>query len=609
MCDALGDPHVFATHSFADTFCPYLADFILKWRNASWSQPVDDDDAAERGPSPYDRDRGSKSPFATGLSSAEVKQRKWTLLAENPALAAHFFALKTELYLEHICVGIMNASAYWSRYEWQSRGSTHAHYFIWLRDVPSVDHLETWIREELEAVRVSRDADEGDDPDRPSYTSDELDTVEEALNHRARTDASTVAAAEWWSGRCQHWNEAWDEEARVPDMRTDVPHPANKRFSELSDMADLDGYDPCSNLKRDEAPDWLVDDVNACRNWMTRHTDHTPYCLRRNKDTGVLFCRFHFPLAGHDPQDKPHFFVERKGGHFRWKVHLGMNDPLLNTVNLWQMAAHRANVDFRPLFDHHTAIEYSTKYATKAEKGSNAMEAVFSHAIARASKNYDDDATALHAYASFLVQTVGARDWSSQEVGHCFYGWKTCIASHEFDYATLSARRALVPDVSYKKNDDTVVSDNKWDLYLRRIEFVSRSKKGEDPKQRQLEAFFDKVESAELTSVDDYDNIAGCSFHEFYSQYALKSAGKNAKGARSIVRRKMPTVVVIKPRMPRTWMNDGHPKRREYCRMRLLLHKQFLDLPAYLQYMTSHAWDWEVRLAETQHEPLFMMCS
>ena len=53
---------------------------------------------------------------------------------------------------------------------------------------------------------------------------------------------------------------------------------------------------------------------------------------------------------------------------FRWKLNLGINDRLINSVNLWQMAAHRANVDFRPLFDHHSAVEYATKYATKAEK-------------------------------------------------------------------------------------------------------------------------------------------------------------------------------------------------------------------------------------------------
>ena len=43
----------------------------------------------------------------------------------------------------------------------------------------------------------------------------------------------------------------------------------------------------------------------------------------------------------------------------------------------------------------------------------------FAHAISRATKRYDGDASAQHVYLSFLVQAVGARrDWSSQEVGH-----------------------------------------------------------------------------------------------------------------------------------------------------------------------------------------------
>ena len=28
MCEQLGDPHVFATNSYADTFCPYLMRYI-----------------------------------------------------------------------------------------------------------------------------------------------------------------------------------------------------------------------------------------------------------------------------------------------------------------------------------------------------------------------------------------------------------------------------------------------------------------------------------------------------------------------------------------------------------------------------------------------------
>ena len=72
-------------------------------------------------------------------------------------------------------------------------------------------------------------------------------------------------------------------------------------------------------------------------------------------------------------------------------------------------------------------MEYATKYATKAEKGSKAMEAVFAHTLERARKAHGDEAPVLHAYASFLVGLVGGRDWSAQEVGHVAMGHPTTV--------------------------------------------------------------------------------------------------------------------------------------------------------------------------------------
>ena len=420
MCATLGDPHVFATHSFADTYSAYLAEFMLKWRG-------------------LERD-GEMSPFAPGISEHEAKTRKWNLLQANPGVAAHFFALKTELYLEHICVGILSATAYWSRYEWQSRGATHAHYFLWLRNTPRVTHLETWIREELDLIRSCRDGSGDFDGSGDSFTSDELGSVVEACNHRASTHEPTQQAAAWWAARAQHWNDAWDDAEQVPDLPKGAPHPAGLKFHDLGDVQELANYPNATNLRPGDVPKWLSDDVCLCRNRMTRHTDHVPYCLRRNTTTGELFCRFHFPLQGHEPQGEPHFYVERKGGTFRWKLHLGINDTLINSVNLWQMAAHRANVDFRPLFDHHTAIEYATKYATKAEKRSQAMEQLFSNAIARACERFDDDAPAVHAFSSFLVQTVASRDWSSQEARNrraVARSWSLISCGHVAGWARL----------------------------------------------------------------------------------------------------------------------------------------------------------------------------
>ena len=123
-----------------------------------------------------------------------------------------------------------------------------------------------------------------------------------------------------------------------------------------------------------------------------------------------------------------------------------------------------------------------------------------------------------------------------------------------------------------------------------------------DPKQRQLEAWFDTIHAMDPTSVEDNDHIVSCSFSEFYSQFALTSAGP-IKGMRTIVRRKKPTVVVVQPNMPKLWLAKGHPKRRDYCRNALMMHKVFVDRAAFEAEMRGLAWDFEAAYEEFAASP------
>ena len=54
----------------------------------------------------------------------------------------------------------------------------------------------------------------------------------------------------------------------------------------------------------------------------------------------------------------------------------------MNTTNAEQAASQRANVDFKPLIDHFSALEYATKYATKQEKGSKPFDKMIALASA-----------------------------------------------------------------------------------------------------------------------------------------------------------------------------------------------------------------------------------
>ena len=82
MIQQLGDPHVFATNSHADTQCPHLHRFIRAGAQIPDGDPRD--------------------PFAPELSQGDRYKRRLANVVAFPHLVAQYFHLKTELFFAHI---------------------------------------------------------------------------------------------------------------------------------------------------------------------------------------------------------------------------------------------------------------------------------------------------------------------------------------------------------------------------------------------------------------------------------------------------------------------------------------------------------------------------
>jgi hypothetical protein len=63
-------------------------------------------------------------------------------LNENPAIAAYYFQKRFEIYFQHYLKPKFGIKDFWWRFEWQHRGSSHIHGFLWFDGAPSVDHLD-----------------------------------------------------------------------------------------------------------------------------------------------------------------------------------------------------------------------------------------------------------------------------------------------------------------------------------------------------------------------------------------------------------------------------------------------------------------------------------
>ena len=200
MVDTIGLPTIFFTHSAADIHWPELAHLICP----------------------------ENSDNATARSQA---------LAENPAIADWFFSIRIQKFIEAFYVGILHATDYWVRFEWQHRGSPHVHGLAWLPNAPDVDKIGT--------------GSNTDDEVKQSVVR-YVDNLVTTINPGVLPDGTNSASA--------------------PPPKTN-PHICNKAYSEVD------------NFQQD-----LIDLVATCQ----RHTRCSPaYCLRTIQ--GEQKCRYGYP--------------------------------------------------------------------------------------------------------------------------------------------------------------------------------------------------------------------------------------------------------------------------------------------------------------------------
>ena len=221
MVDTLGLPTVFFTHSAADHQWPELAQLIC--------------------------------------SDPDSRTARAKAVIENPALADWFFYHRVMEFVKAFYVGVLGATDYWLRFEWQHRGSPHVHGLAWLPGAPVVERL----------------------------LDDTSDTVKDEIIKHADHLVSTINTAVLPDG---------SNVGDAPAPKTN-PHICNKAYGDVQDV--------------DED---LADLIATCQ----RHTRcSASYCLRTKN--GKQECRFGYPkpLQPHTTivtEDEPALLTARNDG-------------------------------------------------------------------------------------------------------------------------------------------------------------------------------------------------------------------------------------------------------------------------------------------------------
>ena len=275
--DTLGLPTVFFTHSAADLQWPELARLIC---------PEDPDS-----------------------SSARNKA-----VQENPAIADWFFYHRIVKFINAFYTGVLGASDYWFRFEWQHRGSPHVHGLAWLPDAPDVKQA---LADSEEISTAAKEA-----------LLQYVDKIVSTTNPAVLPDGSNVDEA--------------------PPPKTN-PHICNQPYSEVEDF-DQD----------------LADLIATCQ----RHTRcSAAYCLHTSN--GQQKCRFGYPKP---LQSETVLVMEDEDP----VLLTARNDGLINSFNPVQLSAWCANVDMQYCVSRRKVINYCAKYATKCEPRSQSLKEIFS---------------------------------------------------------------------------------------------------------------------------------------------------------------------------------------------------------------------------------------
>jgi hypothetical protein len=121
LIDSLGQPTMFATHSFADTHCPHLHRLIVQWCGLAGT---------------------SRDPFQEHLDPDVARGIRNANLNDYSDIAAYFWEKKIHYFHTEILGPVLGFTGWWERAEYQNRGSPHGHALWWHPNSPKDDFLD-----------------------------------------------------------------------------------------------------------------------------------------------------------------------------------------------------------------------------------------------------------------------------------------------------------------------------------------------------------------------------------------------------------------------------------------------------------------------------------
>ena len=382
MIDFIGPPTFFCTCSCADVHWPFMQKLLKRH---------------EEGPLPDD---------------IEIDERERIgRVSRNPHLVSAFFVKRFKLFIEEIINKNNNLAHHWAIFEWQHRGSVHAHCLFWLNDCPFPN-----------PEQIAKNG-----------------TTEEKMQLLSYYDKYISA-----------WNPSSINKRQLENLLQNKPNDpqlANPTINPPQPTIHPCRI-PCSEIENN------AEDKASLIHKVQRHVQcSTVTCLRQKKNSNIVECKAGFPKEMNS-QSK---FAQNSKNKDIYEYIPARNDPLLNNYpeNDWHQIF-RANMDIKPVLSIKSLLTYLLKYVTKGEPPSETLQEV-TNRICAAADIGARGRNSLNVFIKWLTNSVG-RDITAQEVMHHLLELEAYLTSESFALVFLHQTEVNAEQVS----------NSAWEKYLAR---------------------------------------------------------------------------------------------------------------------------------------------
>ena len=327
---------------------------------------------------------------------------KINAVINNPHITDWYFTKRLSDLSKHWLYDQMDAEWHWYRFEYQSRGSTHAHGCAKLKSDPGLCEL---MKKAALAWKLR-------DKSHTELSQAEKYIIEEGI----KAQQTIIKYVEWLTTT---FNQSLPSETwRMPPPQY---HPSAQNPLDVSD---------------------IEQDYNDLVNTVERHTKcNAAYCLRKKTGQNQLQCRFNYPRP--IQLQTTIEFEELTNKRIRAKVATKRNDPLINSHNKSLLQYWRANVDVQTIVDIEDCVRYMTKYAAKAETKSQTAKQIFKTCVSKLSPT----SQTCNVVRSAMIKSIGERDFSAQETAHMLLGLP--LYSCTYTFATVSLDDSKVVEIQH----------------------------------------------------------------------------------------------------------------------------------------------------------------